>query len=159
MALPTATSYDILGGEIVDLYPVENPTTDLSAEASNELRADVAMMSRMIPRARVKFTGVNGAAPTLVGWEAVWKGADTADPVFERSSEGRFTVSFATSVENERGEEVTLNFQDAFGKAQGSVLRHLQNATPNPNSVSFFTMLADGTVDDCPGTTFVLWIW
>lgn len=50
MSLPNKQSYDNLGGELSDYSPVTDPTTDLSAEASNETRVDVAAMTRTIPR-------------------------------------------------------------------------------------------------------------
>jgi len=116
MALPDKQTYSALGGDIQDYQAVEDPTTDLSDEQSNETRADVAAMTRMIPRAMVSFT-TNGATCTVVDHEAVWgnalsvKPVVTVDPVYGAT----LIVVWPTTVMDARGVTYALNLKRGLG--------------------------------------------
>lgn len=155
MSLPNSNSFDNLGGELEDLYPVADPQTDLSAEASNDTRADLAMMSRTAYRAIVQFTAA--ASPSLVGWDAVWKGSDSTAPEITRSSQGHYLITFAETVINERGLEVGLNFQFAHASVMGGSIYHAQCDEPDPNSVALVIGTSGETLTD-PSADVVVWI-
>jgi len=99
--LPNAQTYEGLGGELVDLAPVVDPTTDLPAEAMNELRSDAAAMTRTAARAVVVFTA--GAVPAVTMHDAVWGNTPGVKPTVVRSMAGVYVVTWPASVTDARG--------------------------------------------------------
>ena len=100
MSLPNANSFNNLGGELVDYSPVTNPTTDLSAEASNEMRSDVAAMTRTVTKAWVAFT-VSGSSVIGVAnsdFDAVYGNAQIYKPTGVYNSVGAYTITFPASI-------------------------------------------------------------
>ena len=110
MALPDKATFATLGGEITDYSDVEDPTTDLAGAFNSETRADVAAMTRMIPRAFVAFT-TNGTTCTVVDHDAVWGGDLAVKPTVAYVSDGLYTVTWPTTITDARGVVRALNLR------------------------------------------------
>lgn len=116
MSLPNIQSYDNLGGELADYNPVTDPTTDLSAEASNEMRSDVSAMTRTATRAWVAFR-VDGTSAIVVDnddHDSVYGNAEIYKPVGVYNSTGNYTITFPASIVDARGVTQSLNLRQAW---------------------------------------------
>ena len=124
MSLPDKNDYSVLGGELADYSAVADPTTDLPAEASNEMRADVAAMTRTAIRAWCGFTIDGYAAPSIsnTDYDAVYGNAMDYKPVVTRNSTGNYTIDFPTTVTDARGITHDLNLQCGFINSESSGL-------------------------------------
>jgi hypothetical protein len=109
MALPDKSTFDTIGGEIIDFSAVEDPNTDLAGAFNSEARADVAAMTRMIPRAFVAFV-VTGTCP-VVEHDAVWGNSLAVAPTVAYVSVGLYTVTWPTTVTDARGIIHSLNLR------------------------------------------------
>jgi len=145
--LPQSQSYDGLGGDISDYAPVVDPTTDLPAEASNETRADVAQMTRMIGRAFVQFD--NGGEVNQ--HDAVWGNADGVKPVVDYVSAGRYQVTWPSSVVDARGVTRTINLRVGLPSVETfGYIPAVTRTAPNVFLVEVYGIAA-GTLDDPSG--------
>lgn len=110
MSLPNKQSYNSLGGELADYSPVTDPTTDLSAEASNEMRSDVSAMTRTAVRAWVSFEIAGSSCVVSNGdFDAVYGNAQIYKPTVAYDAVGSFTVTFPSSVVDARGNTQAIN--------------------------------------------------
>jgi hypothetical protein len=107
MTLPNSDDFDSLGGEIQDYAPVEDPTTDLPAEASNSLRASAAAMSNTCFRVSMSIYMDTAGDMSLYSIDAVWDTDATPDPVITAPVTGIWQIDFTTPVTDLRG-----NLQD-----------------------------------------------
>lgn len=112
MSLPEKNSFNNLGGELQDYSPVTDPTTDLSAAADNETRADVAAMTRTATRAWVAFT-VNGSVINVAGtdYDAVYGNDVINKPTIVKNSPGDYTITFPVQITDALGIIRFLNLQ------------------------------------------------
>jgi hypothetical protein len=111
MALPDANTYSTLGGELNNYQSPEDPTTDLDANADNEVRCDSAAASRMVGRAFVAFTGSD---QVVHQHDSVWGNDVSVLPVVGRSGAGVYTVTWPASVNDARGNPHALNLRRAL---------------------------------------------
>lgn len=154
MSLPNSNSYDILGGELNDYAPVTDPTTDLSAESSNEMRSDVAAMTRMTDRAWVAFTIDGYSVPQVANndFDAVWGNALAYKPEVEYNDVGDYTVTFPEEVVDARGIEQTVNLRCGHGNCESlSFTVNVKKLSPNSFSVKLWAA-TDGPLDPDPIT-------
>jgi hypothetical protein len=115
MSLPNIQSFDNLGGELADYSPVTDPTTDLSAESSNEMRSDVAAMTRTAIKAYVAFTTDGGDVFVASGdYDAVYGNAEIYKPTGVVSDVGKYTITFPSSIVDSRGITQSLNLKMAW---------------------------------------------
>jgi hypothetical protein len=162
MALPDKATFATLGGEISDYSAVEDPTTDLAGTFSSETRADVAAMTRMIPRAFVSFT-TTGASCTVVDHDAVW-GSDlsvkpvvTIDPVYGAT----YVITWPTTVTDARGVQRALNLRRALGNVEAG---GWTTATYR-RSANVIAVTTGSTVDSSLSappdsiTPITVWVW
>src|SRR4051812_11244544 len=106
--LPNSASYSTYGGEKTDYQPVEDPTTDRSADEVDEALADTSAMTRMIPRAFVTFQ-TNGTTCTVVAHDAVWGNDVSVAPTVTRIGLGAYDVTWPTTVTDARGNVRAVN--------------------------------------------------
>lgn len=145
--LPEKQSYDGLGGDIKDYAPVVDPTTDLPARVSNETRADVAQMTRMIGRAFVTFD--NGGE--VSDHDAVWGNADAVKPVVVPFSAGRYQVTWPSSVVDARGTTRSVNLRVGLPSLETfGFIPAVTRTAPNVFLVEVYGIAA-GTLDDPSG--------
>lgn len=124
MSLPEKNDYNSLGGELIDYSPVEDPSTDLAAEASNEMRCDIAAMTQTAIRAWVGFS-VDGYGDPVVGnteqdYGAVYGRAIEYKPEILKSAPGTYTIIFPETIIDARGFEKSLNIQCGFGNCEST---------------------------------------
>lgn len=116
MALPNKQSYDNLGGELKDYSIATDPTTDLSAEASNEARSDTAAMTRTCDKVWFSFTTdtvdifINSA-----DHDAVYGNAEIYKPVGVYNGIGNYTFTLPTSIIDARGNPQSINLKCGHG--------------------------------------------
>jgi len=117
--LPEKSSYAQYGGELQDYSPVEDPETDLSAEASNASRCDTSAMTRTATRAWVAFT-VSGSTVTIASndYDAVYGNDNTVKPVVVKLIPGLYAVTFPTSVVDARGTTHSVNLNVGFANIE-----------------------------------------
>lgn len=145
--LPEVQSYDGLGGDIIDYAAVVDPETDLPAEASNETRADVAAMTRMIGRAFVSFD--NGGEVSI--HDAVWGNSDAVKPVVAVLSAGRYTITWPSSVTDARATSHPVNLRVGLPSlVDVAYIATAERTAPNVFLVQVYGIAA-GTLDDPPG--------
>lgn len=156
MSLPNKNDYDTLGGEKDNYEEVTDPSTDLSAEASNETRADVAAMTRTAIRAWVGFT-VNGTDVEVsnTDFDAVYGNAIAYKPTGVRNGVGDYTFTFPEEIEDARGNTISLNLQCGFGNCEepGFVV-NIVKLTANTFRVYNYS-ISDGAPADSSNKTFL----
>jgi hypothetical protein len=158
MSLPNKNSYDALGGELNDYAPVTDPTTDLSAEASNEMRSDVAAMTRTIDRAWVAWT-VNAGVCTVANneFDAVYGNAIAYKPVVTYVGIGYYTVTFPVEIVDARGIEIPINLQCGYVNIEeGGLFGCAKKISPNVFEVRAFGGL--GLSDPLAGVRIFLFV-
>lgn len=160
MSLPNSNSYDILGGELNDYAPVTDPTTDLSAESSNEMRADTAAMTRMADRAWVAFTIDGYSEPQVANndFDAVWGNALAYKPEVTYDGLGEYTVTFPEEVIDARGIEQTVNLRCGHGQCESlGYTVNVRKISPNEFTIKL-TVDTDGLNDPLTTTDKILLI-
>lgn len=173
MPLPSISSIDNYGGPKANYAPVTDPTTDEDAADRNRYVCDVAMMSHSAPRGFVRFVAVDGAAPTDPAsnvHDAMWGSSVSVKPVIERSSEGVWTITLPTTVDDELtaeeeslggGETHTVNVRAAVAQATAvaGVLVHAVAEVTSPNVITVRGFTAGGAADDIAGSTITVVYW
>lgn len=91
--LPTLSTF---GAPYQDADSVVDPTTDLASQAMNRLIAQVCMLSRTATKAWVRFSVVAGVV-AIVDHDAVWGTGAGVAPTVVRTSQGRFSVTWASA--------------------------------------------------------------
>jgi hypothetical protein len=161
MSLPDKATFATLGGEISDYSAVEDPTTDLAGAFDSEARADVAAMTRMIPRAMVSYT-TDGVTCTVVEHDAVWGSDLPVKPtvVLDLGYGGKSVVTWPTTVTDARGVVRALNLRRGVANVDqpgytGSVARVSANvfAVTTASTPDSSLMLPDATNI----TTLIVW--
>lgn len=118
MALPNKQSYSNLGGELHDYSPATDPTTDLTAESSNEMRADVAAMTATCVKSYFMFT-VNAGVVSIANtdFDSVYGNAIIYKPTAVYNSAGNYTFTLPSSIVDARGLTKSINIKCGFGSA------------------------------------------
>lgn len=117
MALPSPTDFAAYGGKLKNYTAgIEDPTTDRDAKEVNQALSDLAMMTRMCPRAWCQFNASN--APSIVSHDAVWGNATLLAPTVARTSAGVFTLTWPATVLDPLGEARSVNFRWGDGNVE-----------------------------------------
>jgi hypothetical protein len=106
---PTRIIRSLLGPKFRDLYPAENPETDISAAAFNVGFWQLAGVN--LTAARVSLVADWGGSSFTVEHQAEAWIADNAQahPVLARTSAGVYTYTFASTYENEDGTAIATD--------------------------------------------------
>jgi hypothetical protein len=115
--MTTPRTIDNYGGAFEDAEPVENPTTEQSADYGNRLHEDVAQLTRVPIKAWCKFFPTATAAPTTVVATAGRSHMGTGSgnlPTIAKSATGTYSLTYASSFEDGLGEDETVSFVDGF---------------------------------------------
>lgn len=122
--LPNKSSYSELGGELTDYSPVTDPETDLSADASNEARADTAAMTRTAIRAWVTLSCLSDVITIAnTDYDAVYGIALIYKPTITYIDVGVYEITFPETVLDARNVTQTVNFNGGwanFASTQGA---------------------------------------
>jgi len=112
MSLPPDTlSYSDLGGTKIEYSAPVDTSTDRSAAEVNLAFAATAEMTRTSLRTWFKFRVNGSGAPTLVSWDASWKGGTVTPPTFALIATGKYTVTLPATVLDEQGVSHSINLQ------------------------------------------------
>lgn len=108
---------------MADYQPVEDASTDQSAAQHNQMTCDVAMMTRMGPRASVTFTGATYTSGTQVlavtAHRAQWGNAAPVAPTVSQTATGVFIATWPATVTDELGATVSVSFTEIESIAVG----------------------------------------
>ena len=148
MALPSPTDFAAYGGALINHHPIANPQTDRDAKAVNSALSDLAMMTRMCPRAWCQFNASN--APSVVDHDATWgKVTPVVAPTVSRTSAGIFVLTWPASVIDNLGEIRAVNFRWGSGSvADSTAKRPPQVKRTSANVATVYTYDAAGTAAD-----------
>ena len=112
MSLPPDTlSYSDLGGTKTEYSAPVDTSTDRSAAEVNLAFAATAAMTRTSTKLWFKFSVSGAGAPTLVAWDASWKGGTVTPPTIALIATGKYTITLPATVLDEQGTSHSLNFQ------------------------------------------------
>jgi len=118
MALPAIDSFEVLAGALNDYSPVVDPTTDLSAFASNTDRADMAGITRIAPRIVVVWNN-NGSVATQQIYESVIGNGYLNYPTIVRIAAGVWQMVFPPTCVDLLGSTQYWNFRWQKGSVNG----------------------------------------
>lgn len=148
MALPSPSDFAAYGGKLKNYTAgIEDPTTDRDAKAVNQALSDLAMMTRMCPRAWCQFNASN--APTIVSHDAVWGNATLLAPTVARTSAGVFTLTWPASIIDHLGETRSVSFRWGDSNVSDSTAKHsVQVKRTSANVATVYTYDAAGAAAD-----------
>lgn len=151
--LPDSSTYESLGGTIVDYDEVVDPNTDLPAAADCESRANVASMTRTAKR--VWFTWTNdGSVGTIVTFDSVVGNSATNYPTINKQATGQWRFTFPATAVNALGETAAWSFKHGNGSAQHNEPIHVQVKVITPNEFDVYMWaLPAATANDVGGVT------
>jgi len=114
MSLPPDTlSYSDVGGTKLEYSAVVDTSTDRSAAEVNLAFAASAAMTRTSIKAWFTFSVNGSGAPTLVSWDASWKGGTVTPPTFALIATGKYTITLPATVLDEQGVSHSVNIHGA----------------------------------------------
>jgi hypothetical protein len=147
---PDSLSYNDLGGTKLEYSAPVDTSTDRSATEVNTAFAATAAMTRTSIRCWLKFS-INGAgAPTLVSWDASWKGGTITPPVITNEATGKFLVTLPATVLDEQAVSHSVNLNVAFASIAGATDAIFGDMFLNPKILTANTVrlwISDETLD------------
>lgn len=159
MRLPQTATLSTYGGAKQNEYPVENPTTDISAEEHNELAEDVAAMTHTALRAWCAFVG-NATTPTDPSsnvHDAVFGDSLAMKPIAARPGTGVWTLTYPTTYTDELGNTRTVNFRRGIVLSVEGTTPYLVTVTPTAANVLTVRIFDHaGVANDAVGVTIVV---
>jgi hypothetical protein len=109
MSFPTRVTRSALGPRFRDVYPVENPETDVGAEQFNAAFDQLAGLNVVAPRVALIATW-NGSAFDVRHQAEAWNpDGGQAHPALARAGVGRYTYTFAASYLDADGNTVATS--------------------------------------------------
>jgi hypothetical protein len=154
------------GGVFVDAEAVGDPSSEIAARIDNRIHEDVAQMTRVTGRVRVKFTTSAAVAPVSItphtDGRTVWGAGASFDPTISKTATGVYLITFATTYDdalvgttsNSVSETETVNFTFCSWNLEGSVFGHVQ-VTPLNNTLTARVFDAAGALTDLAGAGIV----
>ena len=154
MPLPDVDSIDDYGGVLQNERPVDDPTTQRSAEQVNAAFDSAAGATHTVARAWARV--VLGGAPTLAVTnpnDSVWGVSPAPTPA--NTGTGTYTLTFPATVSDEIGNTHTLNLRWAEFQIEGNVFGFAQGSAA-ANVVTFTTGNSAGAVNNIAGATLLV---
>lgn len=158
--LPDVDSISAYGGAKADYAPVEDASTDLSADEWNLIAANMAGLTQTAPRAWCAFVG-NASTPTDPGSNvhgAVWGNTAGVKPVVARTGTGTYTITWPTTVSDPLNVSHTLAIRRGWGQAEGSTFYHVQVTPTAANVATVHVGTTGGSMSDAIGVTIVVYV-
>ena len=112
----TAEEYGAGFEVLSDAQPVEDPSTELSADYYERMAEDVAQCTRTAKRAILVFTTSSGATANPVRTQTCWGDTLSYAPVITRSSAGVYTLTYPASFFDGLNQTETVSFFAAHGQ-------------------------------------------
>ena len=159
MTLPAVDSIEDYGGVKEDYAPVEDQSTDLSADHHNKYAANVAALTQTSPRAMCRFVG-HGTTPTDPASNvhfSVWGNELAVKPVPTHSATGVYLITWPTDVDDELGEEHTVSLATGWANTEGATPYHVQ-VTVATNVATVYVFDMAGAANDGVGVTFAVFV-
>lgn len=154
--LPEIDSLETYGGEKSNYAPVEDSSTDESADHRNLYAMNVAAMTQTAIRAWCRFVGhaVTPTDPTSNVHGAVWGNGSGVKPTVARTGSGTYTITWPSTVTDELNEDHTVNLRCVLRpNVEGSTLYHATASVTSSNVVTVYTFNAAGSANDAAGVT------
>lgn len=153
------------GGARQDAYPVNDPTTQVSAAYLNRALEDLAQLTRMAPKAIIRWTGTNTTGAVTLNSADVrtlWgNGLSYAPAVAKVGSTGQYTVTFPTTYTDGLGEVEVFNAYGASVSSGGGTSGALQAGIEltSANVITLYLYDKSGTAVNWVGDTISLVVW
>lgn len=158
-------SFDQVGGVKVDYVAVVDPSTDRSADEMNLAFDTTAMMSEMIPQARVQFTSGTLTDPWVLSHRALWGSSISVVPILSHSLPGVYTVTWPATVDTGLA-TTAVNFSEGSGcfasgsKAGGGTACGFVNVDlASANVATIYTFNSSGVASDMSGSKINIKVW
>jgi hypothetical protein len=162
--LPDSADINTYGGVLVNDGEIENPETDQDADAFNEMKNDVAMMTHMRLAAMRRFVG-HATTPAEPGsgfiHDALWGSAPAVKPAVTKLGTGIYKVAWPQTVADELGATKTLNLRvaRAWVEITGSTRYSAEARTLSAYEVEVRVFTNAGALDDAATFTIVAQAW
>jgi hypothetical protein len=150
MPLPDTSDFTTdYGAPYKDAHPVDDPETDVSADALNQLFADCAAMTRTAPRAWVKFTGATYTSGTMsisvADHDALWGDGNDVKPTVAQTSAGSYVITWPTSVTDRLGASHSTNIRKPSAPVAvfNGIGCHVQVHSFTANAITISCFLGD----------------
>ncbi len=158
MTFPAVDSLATYGGELVDLLPITDPTTDRSAASANAAYASVAGMTHTALRCWCRFTAAaTTGALVLQTHDAAWGSSLAVAPTLARTGTGTFTVTWPATFTNELGDTQSVALRAVVvATMEGAIAFQVQAERTAANVVTVHVFSGSGTADDAPGFTLIV---
>lgn len=160
MSLPDKDAIGDWGIPFTNGHQVEDPTTDLDADAFNEMGCDVAMMTHTAVRGWVLFTGTTYTSGTVSvtpsDHDALWGSGTAVRPTVGETSAGVYVITYAAAQNDELGNAHTLNIRFPHAEAHGvsTLLAKVISWTANTITVNTYSA---GALNALNGTKIAVW--
>jgi hypothetical protein len=158
--LPGIDSLADYGDAKSDFAPVEDPTTDESAEHRNLYAANVAAMTQTVCRAWVAFTGhaVTPVDPDYHIHGAVWGDTAGVKPTVVHDSTGVYVIEWPEEVDDELLVEHTVNLRRCSWNVEGATPYTCTATVTAPNEVTLRVFDMAGAANDGVATVFTVYV-
>lgn len=113
--LPDASTYESLGGAIVDYDAIVDPTTDLPASADCEARANVAAMTRTVGRVWFNWSN-DGTDGSIVSFDSVIGNSAVNYPTIAKITTGQWHFTFPANAVDVTGVTRAWSFKTRKGQ-------------------------------------------
>jgi len=150
---------DSYGGLFEDEFPVQNPTTEQSADYAMRMHADVAQMTNTSDKWSVTFPTSSGGAATIsaatVAILSHYTSSASAKPVVAKTATGIYTLTFASTYTDELA---TVDSTSLFA-ARGFVMHATQfghvQCVVSGTTVTVYVVDLAGSASDLGGSVTV----
>lgn len=162
MTLPNIDTFDDLGGEKANDHPVADPTTDIDATQFSMMCANVAMSTRTACRAIACFIGKASSPPDDPSsnvHQAVWGDTVLVKPTAARTGTGVYTLTWPSSVTDERGESADVNIRWVQPFIYGASAYIVQATVTSANVVTVNVYTNAGVASDAVGATITVFVY
>lgn len=162
MTPATLETYEAPSGGFADQEPVKDPTTQWAAAGVNRLLNDTAQLTRVAPRAILKFTTGSGATGTAIGTRTMWGDTSGFYPTtITRSGAGVYVVTYPSTFANELSESESISFFDAHGKVTSTTEYGVVQCTASGAVINVKVVDMAGTPTDFTAgvTTITLFLY
>lgn len=129
--MPTPRTIDTYGGTFVDALPVEDATSEQSADYANRLHEDVAQLTRSALKCVVTFPTTTDAAPATVSAASVtclsqYGTGSSTKPVVAKTAAGVYTLTFAATYDDALSETDPFTITAANASVDAAILGYAQ---------------------------------
>lgn len=159
MTTPRAgTDYGMPTGGYIDAATVEDSNSEMSATYGNRLMLDVAQMTATTTKWIVQFPTSTGGAGSIasasVSIRSHFGSGTSSKPAVAKTATGTYTLTFASSYNDELTQAETITFFDARGHVlSSSVVGHVQASFSGTVITVLVADMAGSASDLTNGTT------